>query len=170
MRLSRTLIDAVEAALPRLGEAGIATRVVHARVGLWNPTTVRHALRELVRQGRAGFSGRDRHRHYHRANGLAPRPMPPPQFLPLPPRRPLAWRDYAERGDGSVRLPEEREVAEAMRRQRIRYRDVDAAALIAEERLPGWSRRPRNNAELTRAAFGDPAPGRNRAIHTGEKR
>jgi hypothetical protein len=170
MRLSRTLIDAVEAALPRADEAGIATRAVHAQVGHWNRTTVRHALRELVRQGRAGFSGRDRQRRYRRANGFAPQPMPAQPLPPPVPPPPLAWRDYAARGDGSVRQPDEREVAEAMRRHRIRYRDVGAAALIAEERLPGWSRRPRNSAELTRVVFGDPAPGGNRSRRQGETR
>jgi hypothetical protein len=70
------------------------------------------------------------------------------------------WRDYGLRGDGSVRLPDERAIAAAMRRHRIRYRDVGAAELLAEERIAGWSWLKRSNAELTRAVFGDPAPGR----------
>jgi hypothetical protein len=159
MRLSRALIDAVEKALPGPEETGMATRAIHARVGGWNRTTVRHALRELIRQGRAGFSGRDRHRRYRRPGGapLVAVAAPPRAAKPA-----LSWQDYAARGDGSVLLPDAGAVETAMRQQRIRYRDVEAAALIREERMPGWFRRPRNSAELTRAVFGDPAPGRKR--------
>jgi hypothetical protein len=162
MRLSRALLDAVEAALPPPSEAGLATQQVHARVGGWNRTTVRHALRALIREGRAGFSGRDRHRRYRRSDGVA-FALPPP---PLPPSAPPtakpspSWRDYGLRGDGSVRLPDEPEIAAAMRRHRMRYCDVGAAELLAEERMAGWSWRKRSNAELTRIVFGDPAPGR----------
>jgi hypothetical protein len=131
-------------------------------VGGWNRTTVRHALRQLIREGRAGFSGRDRHRRYRRAGGPgfeAPPPSPPP--IAPPPAEPApSWREYGLRGDGSVRLPDERAIAAAMRRHRIRYRDVGAAELLAEERIAGWSWRKRSNAELTRAVFGDPTPGR----------
>lgn len=162
MRLSRALLDAVEAALPPPGDAGLATQQVHARVGGWNRTTVRHALRALIREGRAGFSGRDRHRRYRRSGGLNTAPPPPP-LSPNPPpttKPPPSWRDYGLRSDGSVRLPDEREVAAAMRRHRLRYHDVGAAELLAEERMAGWSWRKRSNAELTRIVFGDPAPGR----------
>jgi hypothetical protein len=163
MRLSRALLDAVEAALPSSSEAGLATQAVHDRVGGWNRTTVRHALRQLIREGRAGFIGLDRHRRYRRAGGpgLEAAPPPPPPIAPLPADEPLpSWREYGLRGDGSVRLPDERAIAAAMRRHRICYRDVGAAELLAEERIAGWSWRKRSNAELTRAVFGDPAPGR----------
>jgi hypothetical protein len=163
MRLSRALLDAVEAALPSSGEVGLATQAVHDRVGGWNRTTIRHALRQLIREGRAGFSGLDRHRRYRRGGGPgfeAP-PLPPPPIAPPSAEEPApSWREYGLRGDGSVRLPDERAIAATMRRQRIRYRDVGAAELLAEERIAGWSRRKRSNAELTRAVFGDPAPGR----------
>jgi len=163
MRLSRTLLDAVEAVLPPPSDAGLATQAVHARVGGWNRTTVRHALRQLIREGRAGFSGLDRHRRYRRAGGagLEAPPPPPPPIAPLPAEEPApSWREYGLRGDGSVRLPDERAITAAMSRHRIRYRDVGAAELFAEERIAGWSWRKRSNAELTRAVFGDPAPGR----------
>jgi hypothetical protein len=157
MRLSQGLLDAVEAALPGPAEAGVATRAVHQSVGRWNRTTVRHALRELIRQGRAGYSGRDRQRRYRRYAGEGAPFIAP--VLPPPPRRAaLSWRDYAARGDGSVLIPDADAVKDAM--QGLRYRDVDAAALLHEQRMPGWSRRPRNGAELTRAVFGDPAPDR----------
>jgi hypothetical protein len=161
MRLSRALLDAVEAALPSSSEAGLATQAVHDRVGGWNRTTVRHALRQLIREGRAGFIGLDRHRRYRRAGGPGLEAPPPPPIEPLPAEEPApSWRDYGLRGDGSVRLPDERAIAAAMGRHRIRYRDVGAAELLAEERIAGWSWRKRSNAELTRAVFGDPAPGR----------
>jgi hypothetical protein len=161
MRLSRTLLDAVEAVLPPPSDAGLATQAVHARVGGWNRTTVRHALRQLIREGRAGFSGLDRHRRYRRAGGAGFEAPPPPPIAPLPAEEPApSWREYGLRGDGSVRLPDERAIAAAMSRHRIRYRDVGAAELLAEERIAGWSWRKRSNAELTRAVFGDPAPGR----------
>ncbi|HUC64607.1 MAG TPA: hypothetical protein VMA53_04205 [Stellaceae bacterium] len=162
MRLSRALLDAVAAALPLPGEAGLATQAVHDRVGGWNRTTVRHALRQLIREGRAGFSGCDRHRRYRRAGGPGFKaPPPPPPIAPLPAEEPApSWREYGLRGDGSVHLPDERAIAAAMRRHAIRYRDVGAAELLAEERIVGWSWRKRSNAELTRAVFGDPAPGR----------
>ncbi|HWI27846.1 MAG TPA: hypothetical protein VN668_12815 [Stellaceae bacterium] len=160
MRLSQTLLDTVEAALPQASETGLATRAVHDRVGGWNRTTIRHALRELIRQRRAAFSGRDRHRRYRRAApGGAPQPAPQLEGpTATPPKPARSWADYATRGDGSVRAPDESAVAAAMRRLGLRYRDVDAAALLAEERMAGWFRRPRSNAELTRAVFGDPAP------------
>jgi hypothetical protein len=163
MRLSRALLDAVEAALPASAEAGLATQAVHDRVGGWNRTTVRHALRQLIREGRAGFSGLDRHRRYRRAGGpgfeAPPSPLPPVAPVPVDEPAP-SWREYGLRGDGSVRLPDERAIAAAMRRHRMRYRDVGAAELLAEERIAGWSWRKRSNAELTRAVFGDPEPGR----------
>lgn len=160
MRLSQTLLDTVEAALPQASETGLATRAVHDRVGGWNRTTIRHALRELVRQRRAAFSGRDRHRRYRRAvpgelPQYEPRAETPTPARPKPAR---SWADYAARGDGRVRAPDEGAVAAAMRRLGLRYRDIDAAALLAEERMAGWFRRSRSNAELTRAVFGDPAP------------
>jgi hypothetical protein len=162
MRLSRALLDAVEAALPSPGDTGLATQAVHARVGGWNRTTVRHALRQLIREGRAGFSGHDRHRRYRRAGapGFEAPPPSPPTSAPPPAEPAPSWRDYGLRGDGSVRLPDERAIATAMRRHRIRYRDVGAGELLAEERIAGWSWRKRSNAELTRAVFGDPSPSR----------
>jgi hypothetical protein len=132
-------------------------------VGGWNRTTVRHALRQLIREGRVGFSGLDRHRRYRRAGGpgLEASPPPLPPVAPVPAEEPApSWREYGLRGDGSVRLPDERAIAAAMRRHRIRYRDIGAAEFLAEERIAGWSWRKRSNAELTRAVFGDPAPGR----------
>jgi hypothetical protein len=161
MALSPALLDRVEAALPQAGETGLAARAIHDRVGRFNRTTVRHALRELVRQGRAGFSGIDRHRRYRRfAPGAAPsEPVSAPRRKATPKAK-AAWRGYGARGEGGVILPDAGAVAAAMRAGRVRYRDVDAAALMREERLAGWSMRPRGSAELTRAVFGDPAPGR----------
>lgn len=172
MRLSQALLDRVEAALPPAGEAGLATRQIHDRVGGWNRTTVRHALRELIRRGRAGFSGRDRHRRYRRASPRDAQAAPlreagPPEEAKPTPKPASAWREYAARGDGSVRLPDEPDVAAAMRRQRIRYRDVEERELRREERLPQWSPRPRTSEELTRAVFGDPAPGRRHGAGKG---
>jgi hypothetical protein len=129
-------------------------------IGSWNRTTVRHALRQLIREGRADFSGLDRHRRYRRAGGTGFEAPPPPPIAPPLAEPAPSWRDYGLRGDGSVRLADERAIAAAMRRHRIRYHDVGAAELIAEERIVGWSWLKRSNAELTRAVFGDPAPGR----------
>ena len=168
MRLSARLLDVVEAALPGPDAGGIATQEVHRRVGAWGRTTVRHALRALARSGRAEFSGIDRHRRYRRAGGAPPAtaavPAPPPAPIAalLAQERPYnPWREYALRGDGSVRPPDEAAIGAAMRRATIRYANVDWDALRREERLPGWAMpRPRTNAELTRLVLGDPRPGR----------
>lgn len=171
MRCSPGLLATVEAALPPPDRAGIAASQVHGRVpGAWNRTTIRHALRALVQSGRASFTGVDRHRKYRLAGAAPPgaadgapacdavdaAAASPPAFRPERGR----WRDYALRGDGSVRPPDEAAVAALMRRHGVRYADASAADLRHEERLPGWSRRKPTSAELTRAVFGDPAPGR----------
>jgi hypothetical protein len=162
---SRRLLDAVEAALPASEGAGIAAAEVHGRVaGSWNRGTVRHALRLLVDGGRAEFTGIDRHRKYRRKGAASDPPaatdVPPPGEADDEPSR---WRDYALRGDGSVRLPDEAAVAALMRERAIRYEDASAADLAHEERLAGWSHRRPTSADLTRAVFGDPRPGRNAA-------
>jgi len=158
MKFSPALLDAVAAALPAAEEAAIAARDVHDRVGNWNRATVRHALCALVRSGRASFIGKDRHRKY-RSAGTGEGPAKEPASRRAVGRQ-VSWRDYALRGDGSVRLPDERVLAQAMAKQGLRYGDVDAAALEREERLAGWSLRPPSSAALTRAVFGDPPPGR----------
>ena len=159
MRLSALLLDAVEKVLPAPEAPGIATGAVHERVGGWNRTTVRHALRELVRQGRAGFTGRDRRRRYRRGGGVAPPPALEQQSRPssAPPRP-----------EGEVLLADARGVESALRRLHIRYRDVDASLLLREERLAGWGWHKRSSAELTRAVFGDPEPGR--VVHAPPRR
>lgn len=165
MRFSSDLLNRVEAALPPAQDAAIAVREVHDRVGAWNRTTVRHALCALVQSGRASFIGKDRHRKYRCAGAGAPMPAPAEEIPPEPPglaEERESWRDYALRGDGSVRLPDEEALAAAMARLGLCYRDVDATTLAIEECLPGWSPRPRSNAALTRAVFGDPEPGRRR--------
>lgn len=162
MRCSPGLLDAVEAALPPAEGAGIAAAQVHERVpGVWNRTTVRHALRVLIGSGRARFSGVDRHRKYRRAGAAdAATASDPEAAEPEEESSPDRWRDYALRGDGSVRLPDEATVTALMRQHAIRYADASAADLAREERLPGWSRRKPTSAELTRAVFGDPSPSR----------
>ena len=168
VRFSPDLLEAVTAALPAADGVAIAAREVHERVRAWNRTTVRHALRALVRSGRASFIGGDRHRKYRLAGrarldgaetGTGEAAAPPPRRAP---DRQDTWRDYALRGDGSVQLPDAQAVAEAMERHGRRYDDVDAATLRHEERLLGWSWRRPSNAALTRAVFGDPPPGRRR--------
>jgi hypothetical protein len=166
MRVSPDLLDAVEAALPAAGDAAIAPCAVHDRVGAWNRRTVRHALRALVQSGRARFTGGDRHRKYRRAGATEPRGAEPGAGQAMRPAsrraggRTESWRDYALRGDGSVRLPDGHAVAKAMAKHGLRYGDVDAAELRREERLAGWSVRRPTSAALTRAIFGDPQPGR----------
>ena len=162
VRLSAALLDAVEKVLPDPDAPGIATGAVHERVGGWNRTTVRHALRELVRQGRAGFTGRDRRRRYQRGGGIAR----PPE--PSAPDRQARPRPAAARGADSSLLPGARGVETALCRLRIRYRDVDAGLLLREERLAGWGWHKRSSAELTRAVFGDPEPGR--VVHAPPRR
>ncbi|MGO8919861.1 MAG: hypothetical protein ACLQJR_28510 [Stellaceae bacterium] len=168
MRVSPDLLNAVAAALPAADGDAIAAREVHDRVGAWNRTTVRHALRELVQSGRASFIGGDRHRKYRSAGGAEPSGAGNGAGQPARPasRRVGAsqesWRDYALRGDGSVRLPDGQAVAEAMRKHGLRYGDVDAEELQREERLAGWSCRRPTSAALTSAVFGDPQPSRRR--------
>jgi hypothetical protein len=165
-KASPDLLDAVTAALPPPDGTAIAARQVHDRVGAWNRTTIRHALRELVQSGRASFVGGDRHRKYRRAGADGPNDMAneaaePPRPVATPARAsPDTWRDYALRGDGSVLFPDAQALAETMARHAVRYADVDAAELRREERLAGWSRRRPTSAALTRAVFGDPPPGR----------
>lgn len=169
MRLSQALLDAVEAALPGAGEAGLKAHLVQARIGGWHRTTVRHALRELIRQGRAGFYGRDHQRRYRRVSpGESSACLREPEQGSLrearPEKPPSKWRAYGARGDdANVILPDAAAVSAVLRAQRIRYRDVEAADLRREERMAQWSLRPRTSAELTRAVFGDPAPGRGAA-------
>ena len=166
-QFSPDLLDAVAAALPAADGVAIAAREVHERVRAWNRTTVRHALRALVRSGRASFIGGDRHRKYRLPGGAEPNGAETPTAVAGRPTRRApgrqdSWRDYALRGDGSVQLPDAQTVAAAMEKHGQRYDDVDAAALQREERLAGWSWRRPTNAALTRAVFGDPPPGRRR--------
>ena len=163
------LLDAVAAALPTGPGAGVAAREVHDRVGRFNRTTIRHALRRLVATGRAGFSGGDRHRRYHGtgdAQGPRQSPAAPMEQAPRKRWRPGArrdsWRDYALRGDGSVRIPDAAAWAALMRGRGLRYDDVSAAELANEEQMRGWTWRKPTSAQLTRLVFGDPAPGRRR--------
>lgn len=166
MRISPDLLDAVEAALPAAGDAAIAAHAVHDRVGTWNGRTVRHALRALVQSGRARFIGGDRHRKYRRAGAAEPCGAETGAGQAARPAsrqaggRRESWRDYALRGDGSVRLPDGQAVAKAMAKLGLRYGDVGAAELRREERLVGWSLCRPSNTALTRAVFGDPQPGR----------
>ena len=64
-QFSPALLDEVAAALPA-GE-GLRPAEIHARVGRWSPVTIRHALRQLVDDGRATFTGPDCQRRYRRA-------------------------------------------------------------------------------------------------------
>lgn len=60
--LSHSTLSLVEAALP--DAPGEPPRDIAARIGTLAPTTVRHALRELGRQGRAAVEGADCQRRY----------------------------------------------------------------------------------------------------------
>jgi hypothetical protein len=60
---SRTLLDAVEAALPPFGR-GQAPQDIARRVDGYALVTVRHALRDLVNSSRAVFTGPDSQRRY----------------------------------------------------------------------------------------------------------
>jgi hypothetical protein len=66
-RLPSALLDAFEAALPAPNEPGLAPVEIWRRVGRWALITARHAIRELVRQGRASYTGPDSRRRYRRA-------------------------------------------------------------------------------------------------------
>lgn len=173
MRYSPDLLEAVAAALPPAEQAGIAASEVHGRVaGGWTRTTVRHALRVLVATGRADFCGVDRHRKYRRAGAVlsdAAEETGTPEELVKAEDASDRWRDYALRGDGGVRLPDEAAVGALMRQHGVRYEDVSADELAREERHAGWSHRKPSSAELTRAVFGDPMPGRHRPFHSEER-
>lgn len=62
--ISPALLDEVAAALPT-GD-GLQPAEIHARVGRWSAVTIRHALRQLVDEGRATFTGPDTRRRYCR--------------------------------------------------------------------------------------------------------
>ncbi len=55
--ISPDVEGAVLAALPAAHEAGDTPAQIHSRMGIWSLVTVRHALRELVVQGRVARSG-----------------------------------------------------------------------------------------------------------------
>lgn len=63
--VSKAFVDKVETALPR--RAGKTPRQIFNAVDLGTPTTVRHAIRTLVNEGRATFDGEEGKRRYRRA-------------------------------------------------------------------------------------------------------
>lgn len=66
MTCSPRTLDEVLAVLP--GRDGALTpKQVQERVGRWAPITIRHALRELVEDGRASFTGDAGRRRYFNA-------------------------------------------------------------------------------------------------------
>jgi hypothetical protein len=118
---------ALSPALPGDGEAALAARAIHDRVGRFNRTTVRHALRELVRHGRAEFTGIDRHRRYRRfVPGMTlGQPLSAPRRKARPTAK-VAWRGYGARGEGVAGAGGET-AAEAARLGRARPLGAHAA-------------------------------------------
>jgi hypothetical protein len=118
MRLSEELLDAVEASLPGPGAPGLKTKDVHDRTKRWRRTTIRHALAALARAGRAEFTGHDRHRHYRRVVGSAPKAEDGSNTaLPsgaLNGKAPSVWRPDGARPDSGARRPGARAAAELM--------------------------------------------------------
>src|SRR5215469_8093404 len=114
MKLSRALIDAVEAVLPGPGETGIPARTAHDRVARWGRTTVRHALAVLARSGRAEFQGADRHRLYRRrmtddGSRTSETSICHPSSDVCHPSSDIrhpSWAEYGALPDGSVRRPD----------------------------------------------------------------
>lgn len=64
MTASSKMMDAVEAVLS--SNFSLTPKQVHERMGQWAIVSVRHALRQLVEEGRATFSGPDGERQYRR--------------------------------------------------------------------------------------------------------
>jgi hypothetical protein len=62
--VSTAFIGKVEAALPL--HSGASPFQIYSSLKLGTPTTVRHAIRLLVREGRATFDGEEGRRRYRR--------------------------------------------------------------------------------------------------------
>lgn len=63
--ISKKIMAEVEAVMP-VSQPGMTPGELHGRVGQWAPVTVRHALRQLVEEGRATFTGGHCRRTYWR--------------------------------------------------------------------------------------------------------
>lgn len=64
--VSKSFIDKVETALPKL-RVGATPFQIYNTLELGTPTTVRHAIRFLIREGRATFEGEQGKRRYRRS-------------------------------------------------------------------------------------------------------
>lgn len=65
--LSEKMLSQVEAATPVCGpEDALGHRDIWLRIGEWAPTTVKHALAELTRQGRVTREGTSSYWRYRR--------------------------------------------------------------------------------------------------------
>jgi len=62
--VSKTMMDDVERCLS--SAFGMAPIVIHERLGMWSPVSVRHALRQLLEEGRVSFTGPNNRRLYRR--------------------------------------------------------------------------------------------------------